>query len=99
MSKRIVYIHGNDTYHWSFAWAPWLKTELEKLGFETFGSEYRFRFSKKRLSEFKITNDFFVPLLDELDDEFLKETITLRPATPFYCLRTATEFRSLLTIP
>ena len=36
MSRRIIYIHGNDTYHWSFAWAPWLKIELEKLGYETF---------------------------------------------------------------
>ena len=31
-----IYIHGNQSIHWSFAWAPWLKKELETLGFETF---------------------------------------------------------------
>jgi predicted alpha/beta hydrolase family esterase len=36
MKPRIVFVHGNDTTHWSLAWAAWLKTELEKLGFETF---------------------------------------------------------------
>jgi predicted alpha/beta hydrolase family esterase len=36
MKPRIVFIHGNQTTHWSFAWAAWLKTELEALGFETF---------------------------------------------------------------
>lgn len=36
MKPRFVYIHGNQTTHWSFAWAAWLKTELEKLGYETF---------------------------------------------------------------
>lgn len=35
MKPRIIFIHGNQTMHWSFAWTPWLKTELEKLGFET----------------------------------------------------------------
>lgn len=34
--QRFIYIHGNQTTHWSFAWAPWLKVELEKLGFDTF---------------------------------------------------------------
>lgn len=33
---RIIFIHGNDARHWSFGWAPWLKAEVEKLGFETF---------------------------------------------------------------
>ena len=33
---RIVYIHGNGTTHWSHGWAPWFKTEVEKLGFDTF---------------------------------------------------------------
>jgi uncharacterized protein len=33
---RFVFIHGNDTTHWSLAWPAWLKTELEKLGLETF---------------------------------------------------------------
>ena len=36
MKHRIVFIHGNETTHWSHAWGAWLKTELEKLGFETF---------------------------------------------------------------
>lgn len=36
MKPRFVYIHGNQTTHWSSAWAPWLKAELEGLGFGTF---------------------------------------------------------------
>ena len=36
MKPRIVYIHGNQATHWSFAWAPWLKQKLEEDGFETF---------------------------------------------------------------
>jgi uncharacterized protein len=36
MKPRIVYIHGNQTTHWSFGWAPWLKDELEKRGYDTF---------------------------------------------------------------
>jgi len=36
MKPRIIYIHGNDTSHWSFGWAGWLKGELEKSGFPTF---------------------------------------------------------------
>jgi predicted alpha/beta hydrolase family esterase len=36
MKPRFVYIHGNGSTHWSFAWAPWLKSELEKLGYVTF---------------------------------------------------------------
>ena len=36
MKPRIVYMHGNQATHWSFAWAPWLKQELEKRGFATF---------------------------------------------------------------
>lgn len=36
MKPRFIYIHGNGSVHWSFAWAPWLKTELEKLGYPTF---------------------------------------------------------------
>lgn len=36
MKPRIIFIHGNQTMHWNFAWTPWLKFELEKLGFETF---------------------------------------------------------------
>lgn len=32
---RFIFIHGNQSTHWSFAWAPWLKAELEKLGFQT----------------------------------------------------------------
>lgn len=36
MKPRMIFIHGNGTEHWSFGWAPWLKTELERLGFDTF---------------------------------------------------------------
>lgn len=36
MKSRIIFIHGNQTEHWSFGWAAWFKTELEKLGYETF---------------------------------------------------------------
>mgnify|MGYP001560191617 CR=1 FL=1 len=36
MKPRIVFIHGNQATHWSFAWAPWFKKELEKKGFKTF---------------------------------------------------------------
>lgn len=36
MKTRIIFIHGNQSTHWSFGFAPWLKEELEKLGFETF---------------------------------------------------------------
>lgn len=36
MKPRCIYIHGNQTEHWSFGWALWLKAELERLGFETF---------------------------------------------------------------
>ena len=35
MKPRIVFIHGNGATTWKFAWTPWLKSELEKLGFET----------------------------------------------------------------
>ncbi|MEK9156975.1 MAG: alpha/beta fold hydrolase [Patescibacteria group bacterium] len=33
---RIIYIHGNQSSHWSFGWAPWLKQELEARGYPTF---------------------------------------------------------------
>jgi predicted alpha/beta hydrolase family esterase len=36
MKPRLVFVHGNQTTHWSFAWAAWLKEELGRLGFETF---------------------------------------------------------------
>lgn len=36
MVTRFVFVHGNESTHWSFAWAPWLKAELEKAGYETF---------------------------------------------------------------
>lgn len=36
MKPRIVYIHGNGASHWSFAWAKWLKEELDRRGYETF---------------------------------------------------------------
>jgi len=35
MKPRLIFIHGNDSMHWAFAWTPWLKAELEQLGFET----------------------------------------------------------------
>lgn len=36
MKPRFVYVHGNDTEHWTFGWARWLKDELDKLGYESF---------------------------------------------------------------
>jgi predicted alpha/beta hydrolase family esterase len=36
MKQRIIFIHGNQTEHWSFAWAGWLKAQLDALGYETF---------------------------------------------------------------
>ena len=36
MQPRIIFIHGNGSMHWSFAWAPWLKQALEAKGYATF---------------------------------------------------------------
>ncbi len=36
MKPRFIFIHGNGATHWSFGWAPWLKQELDKLGYSTF---------------------------------------------------------------
>ena len=36
MKPRFIYVHGNDTEHWTFGWAKWLKNELDKLGYESF---------------------------------------------------------------
>lgn len=36
MKPRIVFIHGNQSTHWSFAFAQCLKDELDASGFETF---------------------------------------------------------------
>ena len=33
--KRVVYIHGNQTTHWSFAWAPWVEKQAKALGLQT----------------------------------------------------------------
>ncbi len=33
---RFIFVHGNQATHWSFAWSPWLKIELKRLGFKTF---------------------------------------------------------------
>lgn len=33
---RIIFIHGNNTDHWSGGWCKWLKNELDKLGVESF---------------------------------------------------------------
>ena len=35
MKPRIIFIHGNQSTHWSFAWAKWLKEQLERAGYET----------------------------------------------------------------
>ena len=59
MKPRFIFVHGNQSTHWSFAWTPWLKNELETLGFETFfetmsdsiiaRSEYWLPFLKKHV--------------------------------------------------
>ncbi|MES2907084.1 MAG: alpha/beta fold hydrolase [Pseudomonadota bacterium] len=36
MKPRIVYVHGNQTTHWSQAWAAWLKRELQNHGYPVF---------------------------------------------------------------
>lgn len=36
MKTRIIFIHGNQTTHWSFGFAPWLQNKLETFGFTTF---------------------------------------------------------------
>lgn len=36
LKTRFVFIHGNQTTHWSSAWAAWLKDELEQAGYDTF---------------------------------------------------------------
>lgn len=36
MKPRIVFLHGNQSTHWAFAWVSWLKKELEKRGYKTF---------------------------------------------------------------
>jgi predicted alpha/beta hydrolase family esterase len=36
MKPKIVFIHGNGSTHWNFAFSGWLKNELEKSGFATF---------------------------------------------------------------
>ncbi len=36
MKPRVIFIHGNQTLHWAISWAPWLKRELEKVGYPTF---------------------------------------------------------------
>lgn len=36
MKPRIVFLHGNQATHWSFAWTPWLKQQLESNGYTTF---------------------------------------------------------------
>ncbi len=59
MPHKIILIHGNDTMRWSYAWLPWVKQELEKLGHEVIGEtfpdsilarkEYWLKFLKERL--------------------------------------------------
>jgi predicted alpha/beta hydrolase family esterase len=36
MKPRIIFIHGNQAMSWGFAWTPWFKAEVERLGFETY---------------------------------------------------------------
>ena len=36
MKSRFVFVHGNQTTHWSLAWGQWLKAELDKAGCATF---------------------------------------------------------------
>jgi hypothetical protein len=36
MQPRIIFTHGNQSTHWSFAWTAWLKQELKSKGFPTF---------------------------------------------------------------
>jgi uncharacterized protein len=36
MKPRIVFVHGNDTMHWSQSWTAWMKAELDTLGYPTF---------------------------------------------------------------
>ena len=38
--EKIILIHGNDTMRWSYAWMPWLKAELEKIGLEVIGETF-----------------------------------------------------------
>ncbi len=40
MTTKIILIHGNDTMRWSYAWMPWLKSELEKLGPDVIGETF-----------------------------------------------------------
>lgn len=35
MKPRIIFIHGNEATNWAFAWSPWLKQQLEQLGYKT----------------------------------------------------------------
>ncbi|HAM40337.1 TPA: alpha/beta hydrolase [Candidatus Woesearchaeota archaeon] len=37
---QVILIHGNDTLRWSYAWMPWVKSELEKLGLEVIGETF-----------------------------------------------------------
>ena len=36
VKPRCIFIHGNQTTHWSWGWAAWLKAELVRLGYPTF---------------------------------------------------------------
>ncbi len=36
MKPRIIFIHGNQSTHWSYGWASWLKQKLEEAGYPTF---------------------------------------------------------------
>ncbi len=37
---KVILIHGNQTLRWDYAWLPWVKEELEKLGVEVFAETF-----------------------------------------------------------
>lgn len=37
---KVILIHGNQTLRWSYAWMPWVKAELEKLGLQVIGETF-----------------------------------------------------------
>lgn len=39
-TSKIILIHGNQTLRWNYAWMPWVKNELEKLGLEVIGETF-----------------------------------------------------------
>ena len=58
MKKRFVFIHGNQAMSWNFAFAPWLKQELEKLGFETSFETFPDSIIGRKQYWFEFMNDY-----------------------------------------